>query len=85
MRNSVDTLVKLWPLFLCAGILIAAAAEVRMAVADNEEDIKAVEKQQQQVQEALTEQAAVNARIDERTKTMKEQLEVILQELREQR
>ncbi len=67
MTNGLDKLIKFWPVVLTAGILIIAATEVRMAVAENEKDIEAVQKRQQRVEDALTKQVGVNERIDERT------------------
>lgn len=83
MTNGLDKLAKFWPIVLFIGIVIGAAAEVRMAVADNEEDIKVIEEQQQQIRKAIEEQTAANARIDERTLNIQHQLNVIIDRLRD--
>lgn len=62
--------------------MVAVAAEIRMAVAENEKDIAEVRAQQQRIEDAIKKQAEVNGRIDERTVSIQNQLNLIITELR---
>ncbi len=79
MTTGLDRLVKLWPLIVFAVVVIVAAAEVRVAVAENEKDITEVREQQQRVEDALKKQAEVNGTINQRTITIQDQLKELRQ------
>jgi RecA/RadA recombinase len=82
VRNGVDKVLRFWPLVLFVLAMVAVAAEIRMAVAENEKDIAEVRAQQQRIEDAIKKQAEVNGRIDERTVSIQNQLNLIITELR---
>jgi septal ring factor EnvC (AmiA/AmiB activator) len=82
VRNGIDKVLRFLPLVLFVVAMVAIAAEIRMAVAENEKDIAEVRAQQQRVEDAIKKQAEVNGRIDERTINIQNQLNLIIRELR---
>jgi hypothetical protein len=83
MKNGIDRALRFWPIVLFILAVVAVAAEVRLSVAGNEGDIAELRAQQQHVEDALRQQAAVNGRIDERTLNIQAQLNLVIQQLRE--
>jgi hypothetical protein len=83
VRNGVDRLLKAWPLILVIVAAIVAATEIRLVAAENAKDIDRLNRQAEELQGVLKNQAEVNGRIDERTLNIQAQLNLVIQQLRE--
>jgi hypothetical protein len=83
VRNGIDRLLKAWPLILVIVAAIVAATEIRLVAAENAKDIDRLNRQAEELQGVLKNQAEVNGRIDERTLNIQAQLNLVIQQLRE--